>query len=59
MKALLKSIMATIVLAVVSATAFAENVDYTSSSLSTGQVVSGVALLILVLVLPTFKSSQK
>jgi hypothetical protein len=59
MKALLKSIMATIVLAVVSATAFAENVDYTSSSLSAGQVVSGVALLILVLVLPTFKSSQK
>lgn len=59
MKAVLKSIMATIILAAVSATAFAENIGDTSSSLSAGQAVSGVVLLILVLVLPTFKSSPK
>ena len=58
MKALSKSIMATTVLAAISATAWAENVGDTQTSTSGAQVVGGVILLILVLVLPTFKSSK-
>ncbi|HMG82133.1 MAG TPA: hypothetical protein VK559_03780 [Ferruginibacter sp.] len=60
MKALSKPIMATLLLATVSATALAENVgDSPASSLSGGgQAIGRVALLILVLILPTFKSSK-
>jgi hypothetical protein len=59
MKALSKSIMATTVLAVISASVWAENVgDTQTSAFSGARAVGGVILLILVLVLPTFKSSK-
>jgi hypothetical protein len=59
MKALSKSIMATTVLAVISATAWAENVGDTQTSTFSDARVGGVLLLILVLILPTFKSSKE
>jgi hypothetical protein len=59
MKALSKSIMATTVLAAIAAPAWAENVgDTQAATLSGAQIVGGVILLILVLILPTFKSSK-
>lgn len=60
MKALSKSIMATIVLAAITTTAWAENVgDTQTTALSGSQAVAGAALLIFLLVLPTTKSSNK
>ncbi len=57
MKALSKSIMATTLLAVIAATAWAENVGDTQTSTGDARV-GGVILLIMVLILPTFKSSK-
>jgi hypothetical protein len=60
MKGLLKASIATLVLAVTSATTFAADLNNTqSSSLSTGAVVGGVAVLIAFLVVPTIKANDK
>ncbi|HTB52687.1 MAG TPA: hypothetical protein VK718_07925 [Ferruginibacter sp.] len=59
MKALSKSIMATTTLALISATAWAENIgDAQAAAFSDARAVGGVILLILLLILPTFKSSK-
>jgi protein-S-isoprenylcysteine O-methyltransferase Ste14 len=61
MKGLLKTSIATLVLAVTSASSFAADLtnNTQSSSLSTGAVVGGVALLIAFLVVPTIKANDK
>ena len=50
--------MATIALAAISATAFADKTNDSSAALSAGQAVSGAVLLIFILVALTFKSSK-
>jgi len=60
MKGLLKASIATLVLAVTSATTFAADLNNTqSSSLSGGAAAAGVVLLVAFLVLPTIKANDK
>jgi protein-S-isoprenylcysteine O-methyltransferase Ste14 len=60
MKGLLKASIATLVLAVTSATTFAADLSNTQSTeVSGAAVVGGVALLIALLVVPTIKANDK
>ena len=60
MKGLLKASIATLVLAVTSATTFAADLNNTqTSSLSGAAAVGGVALLVFLLVAPTIMATDK